>query len=127
MARPKTTELTTRELEVMHTFWESGPLPILEVREQLARAGRNLAYTTVATLVRILVDKGFLRQINELRPFIYQPIREYEEVSRRLLGDLVERVFLGSREQLLVQLMEDKELSARQRTLLQEFLREKPS
>ncbi len=125
MARPKASELTERELEVMHVFWEGGSLTAPDARQRLADAGRDLAYTTVATLVRILVDKGFLRQTNAQRPFVYESIREYEEVSRRLLGDLLDRVFLGSREQLLIQLMEDKKLSARQRKLLNEFLQEK--
>ncbi len=127
MARPKASELTERELEVMHVFWEGGSLTAPDARKLLADAGRDLAYTTVATLVRILVDKGFLRQTNKLRPFVYESIRDYEEVSRRLLGDLLDRVFLGSREQLLLQLMEDKKLSARQRKLLKEFLREESS
>ena len=51
MARPKATELTERELEIMHVFWKQGAPTAGEVREALANAGRDLAYTTVATLV----------------------------------------------------------------------------
>jgi predicted transcriptional regulator len=82
------------------------------------------AYTTIATLVRILYDKGFLRQTNDERPFRYVPERSYEDVSRRLLGDLIQRVFNGSREQLLVRLVEQRKLSAKERALLQEILKE---
>ena len=59
MARPKAKELTERELEIMHVFWDRGDSTAAEVREHLAGDGRNLAYTTVATLVRILDEKGF--------------------------------------------------------------------
>jgi predicted transcriptional regulator len=124
MARPAAKELTERELEVMHVFWEQGAQTAAEVRDLLAKDGRDLAYTTVATLIKILVDKGFLKQTNEERPFIYKPIRSFDEVSRRLVGDLVHRVFQGSREELLVRLLDGKKLSAKERELLKQILRE---
>jgi hypothetical protein len=52
------------------------------------------------------------------------PSRSYEEVSGRLLTDLVSRVFRGSREQLFVRLLDGRKLSARERTVLESFLRE---
>jgi BlaI family transcriptional regulator, penicillinase repressor len=125
MARPPAKELTERELEVMHVFWMAGQSTVAEIRDRLAAAGRDLAYTTVATLVRILSEKGFLDQTNSERPFLYRPVRSFEEVSRSILGDLVERVFLGSREQLLLRLLEQRRLSAKERSVLESILREK--
>jgi BlaI family transcriptional regulator, penicillinase repressor len=122
MARPPAKELTERELEVMHAFWNRGESTVADVRDGLAAAGLDRAYTTVATLVRILADKGFLVQTNQERPFAYRPAQSYEEVSRKLLGDVIDRVFRGSRELLLVRLMEQKSLSARERALLQDIL-----
>ena len=126
MARPPARELTERELQVMHAFWNHGELPatVAEVRDALASAGLDLAYTTVATLVRILTDKGFLTQTTDERPFLYRPARTYEEVSRRLLGDVLDRVFRGSSELLLVRLMEQKRLTARERERLRAILDE---
>jgi BlaI family penicillinase repressor len=125
MARPPAKELTGRELEVMHVFWSRGELTASEARDELAKGcGRDLAYTTVATQVRILVDKGFLAPSNADRPFRYRAARSYEDVSRRLLGDLLDRVFRGSREQLLVRLMEQDALSIEERARLSEILRE---
>ena len=124
MARPPAKELTDRELEIMQVFWKSGEITAMDVRDQLAASGLDRAYTTVATLVRILTEKGFLRQTTDERPFRYEAARSYEEVSGRLLTDLVRRVFRGSREQLLVRLMEQKKLSAKERAALDEILRE---
>ena len=124
MGRPAASELTGRELEVMHAFWRAGPSTVAEVRDELAKEGPDLAYTTVATLVRILADKGFVEQMNEDRPFRFRPMRSYEDVSGRLLGDVLERVFHGSREQLLVRLMGERRLSAKERALLEQILRD---
>lgn len=122
MARPKSKELTERELEVMHVFWSRGEQTVAEVRDRLEQDGRELAYTTVATLVRILLEKEFLQQTNDERPFRYLPIRSFEDVSGSLLGDLLNRVFGGSREQLLVRLMDQRKLTAKERKLLEDVL-----
>lgn len=124
MARPATRDLTERELEVMHVFWSHGEMTAQDARDRLANAGTNRAYTTVATLVRILHEKGFLNPTNSERPFRYVPARPYEEVSRRLLDDVIERVFLGSREQLLVRLLGQTRLSGQERALLESILQE---
>jgi predicted transcriptional regulator len=124
MARPASSDLTERELDVMHVFWTLGRATAAEVREELAKTGPDLAYTTVATLIRILVDKQFVDQVTQDRPFLYEPSRTYEEVSGRLLGNVLDRVFRGSRKQLLVRLMEEKALSDEEKTLLKAILRE---
>lgn len=127
MARPKAKELTERELELMHVFWERGELTAAEVREALTEQGRDLAYTTVATLVRILMEKGFLKQTNDERPFRFVAARSYEEVSGSMLGDLVQKLFAGSRMQLMVRLFDQKKLSAAERARLQEILDSMPN
>ncbi|HVX11678.1 MAG TPA: BlaI/MecI/CopY family transcriptional regulator [Pirellulales bacterium] len=123
MARPPAKELTERELEIMQVFWRRGTLTVADVKDDLAGSGLERAYTTVATLVRILADKGFVDQVNDQRPFTYRPAKTYEEVSGKLLADLVERVFQGSRERLLVRLLEQKRLSTKERATLDDILR----
>jgi BlaI family transcriptional regulator, penicillinase repressor len=119
MARPPAKELTQRELEVMHVFWHVGQGTAAEIRDRLAAEGRELAYTTVATLIRILSDKGFLEQTNAERPFKFRPVRSFEDVSRSMVGDMVDRVFRGSRELLLVRLLEERKLTAKERAMLE--------
>ena len=123
MTRPAARDLTERELEVMHVFWAGGTQTAQAARDRLAAAGTDRAYTTVATLVRLLHEKGFLEPTNGERPFRYRPARTYEEVSGRLLGDVLDRVFHGSRERLLVRLLEDRRLSARERAALEEVMK----
>lgn len=124
MARPAATDLTERELEVMHVFWRHGEQTAAVARDQLAIDGPDLAYTTVATLVRILHEKGFLEATNGERPFRYRPAQSYESVSGRLLGRIVDRLFHGSREALLLRLVEQRRLTAKERQALQAILAE---
>jgi len=124
MVRPAAKELTQRELEVMHVFWKRGELSAAEARDRLAEHGIDRAYVTVANLVRLLVDKGFLEQTNNERPFQYRPVRAFQEVSRSLVRELVERVFHGSREELLVQVLGQKKLTAKERAVLLQILKE---
>src|SRR5262245_33274638 len=124
MARPPAKELTERELEVMQVFWKRGDSTAAEIRDELAKAGQDLAYTTVATLIRSLTEKQFVEQTNDERPFIFRPMRSYEDVSARMLDDLLDRVFQGSREELLVRLMDQKKLTNKERALLADILKE---
>jgi BlaI family transcriptional regulator, penicillinase repressor len=124
MVRPAAKELTERELEVMHVFWKRGELSASDARDRLAEQGVDLAYVTVANLVRLLVEKGFLEQTNDERPFQYRPVRAFPDVSRSLVRDLVERVFHGSREELLVQVFGQKKLTAKERAVLLQILKE---
>lgn len=131
MARPKAKELTTRELEIMHVFWDQQSaespveLTVTQVRDALEAAGRDLAYTTVATLIRILVEKDFLEQTNEVRPYFFRSVRSFDDVSGSMLGDIIQKVFGGSREKLLLRLLDERQLSPRELKAIQEILKEK--
>jgi len=124
MVRPRARDLTERELQLMHVYWRHGSATAAEARDRLAVDGPDLAYTTVATLVRILHDKGFLRQVNDEKPFVYEACQTYEAVSGRLLGDVIDRVFGGSREDLLVRLVGQRKLTPAERAALVALLEE---
>ncbi len=124
VARPKSIELTARELAVMQLFWKNGEGTAEQAQAHLATAGESLAYTTVANVVRNLADKGFLQLTNSQRPFQYKAIRRFEDVSKRLVGDLVTRLFAGSRQAMLVQLLDRRKLTTTERAFLQELLQE---
>jgi BlaI family transcriptional regulator, penicillinase repressor len=124
MNRPPADALTERELEVMHVFWAIGQQSAQEARDALEERGRNLTYTTVATLCKILWEKGFLHRIGETRPFQFMPAKSFQEVSRHLVSELVHRVFQGSREQLMLNVIGNKKLSKQKLKLLEELLRD---
>ncbi len=120
----KRIKLTERELSIMHVFWEREETTIADVHEELNRQGNELAYTSVATIVRILEEKGILEITRAKRPFHYRALFNFQDVSRNLVDDLVDRVFGGSRRRLLVLLVEDEKLSRKEIAALKKLLEE---
>ena len=116
---------TDRELDVMSVLWDIGPATVADVRERIAD---ELAYTTVLTVLRTLEQKGYVGHTEDGRAHRYKPLVKREVAGRTALRRLVEKVFDGSPELLLTQLVSDKHLSdeelRRLRKLLAERLRE---
>ena len=98
MPRPRAKELTERELEIMHVFWQHGELTAQAVRDQLAADGRDLAYTTVATLIRILAEKNFIEQTNDQRPFHLPAHCDRSKTSRAASSRISSSESLADRE-----------------------------
>ncbi len=123
MATRKSTELLTKlELSVMRVIWDSqgDPMTVREVTE-LINGGQTkaLAYNTVQTVLTILRDKGFVKtKRGPSRAHLFMAKKERDQVSARMIGDLVERLFDGKVEPLLHHLVDDEALS---RTALEDL------
>ncbi|MEM9410362.1 MAG: BlaI/MecI/CopY family transcriptional regulator [Planctomycetota bacterium] len=124
MARPKNPELTDRELAVMQVFWQTEEATAEQARQALLKEGEEIAYVTIANVVRGLLQKGFLKQTYFDRPFRYTAIRTFDDVSKKLMGDFMGRLFQGSRQAMLVQLLNYRKLSKTERQLLEQILNE---
>lgn len=101
------TRFTARELDVMSVLWREGSGTVAEVREWLADP---LAYTTVLWVLQTLQEKGHVRFEREGRAYRYFPLVEPEAAGASALDRLVEKVFHGSAEMLLAQLVTEREL-----------------
>jgi BlaI family penicillinase repressor len=116
---------TDRELDLMTVLWERGPSTVAEVRDALED---DLAYTTVLTLLRVLEEKGRVGHTEEGRAHRYHPLVERHAAGRSALRRLTRKLFRGSPELLLTQLVEDRGLTGeelrRMRELLDERLKE---
>ena len=114
MARPPSEYPTDLELEILKILWRTGPLPVREVRQELAEgpARRVLAHTSVITMLNIMVRKGYLRRKKEGKSFFFTPKVERQHVAGRLMGDLLSRVFDGSPSAMVLNLIENVDLDA---------------
>ena len=106
MREPK---FTSRELDVMSVLWREGTGTVAEVRERLSD---ELAYTTVLWVLQTLEEKGYVRHEREGRAHRYIPLVESEAAGASALDRIVEKVFHGSAEMLLAQLVTERDLPA---------------
>ena len=111
MTKPRKSNqtLTPLELRIMHVLWETGPGTVSEVQ---AKLGQELAYTTVQTMLNILLRKEKVKRIQEGRAFRYQPAVSRERAAGSALQDLVKRMFGGSTEALLMTMVDARQISA---------------
>lgn len=119
MARRKTEHLTPLELEIMHVLWETGPANVQAVQRQLKR---QLAYTTVQTMLNILHRKGRVKRTMKDRAYFYKPVVSRSHVTREHMSDIVDRLFGGSAESLVMSLVETKHLTPKALARLQKLL-----
>jgi BlaI family transcriptional regulator, penicillinase repressor len=121
MAQRKTERLTPLELEIMEVLWETGAANVQTVQQRLKR---ELAYTTVQTMLNILHRKGKVKRALKDRAYFYKPAVSRRQVVRQAVNDLVEHLFGGSVENLVMSLVETNHLTPEKLTRLNELLKE---
>lgn len=120
MPRKKSEQLTPLELEIMNVLWETGPANVQTVQQQLKN---TRAYTTVQTMLNILHRKGKVTRELEDKAYFYQPAVTRGQVMGHALGDLIDRMFGGSTESLVMSLVETKRLTPAKLSKLQKLLK----
>jgi len=120
MTRRKTEHLTRLELEIMHVLWETGAANVQTVQQQLKR---ELAYTTVQTMLNILHRKGKVKRTLKDRAYFYKPVVSRDQVVSHTVSDMVDRLFGGSVESLVMSLVETKHLTPEKLDRLNKLLK----
>ncbi len=114
MGRPRRTRrpklLTDVELELMSTLWQIEEGTVRDVMARLPR-GRDLAYTSVSTVLRILEDKKLVRTRRQGRGHLYRPAITKSEYESRSVRNLVDKVFEGAPSAMVMRLLDDEELT----------------
>ena len=107
MARRERNPLTRLELDVMQVIWKQGTSSVTEVQEGL---NQDLAYTTVQTMLNILCRKGKLKRKLNGRAYDYSAAVSEDKALRHAVRDLVDRMFGGSSEELVMSLIKNREI-----------------
>ena len=101
-------QFTPLELEIMKVLWDTGPATVQVVQERLPG---QLAYTTVQTMLNVLHRKGKVRRALQGRAYQYEPSVSREKAVRVALRDVVNRLFGGSAESLVMSLIASRHLT----------------
>ncbi len=117
-------DLSDAEREVLRVVWDEGAATVRAVREALQARGRSWAYTTVATLLQRLLAKGYVGQVGERSPLVYEAKVSREDLLETRLRDAAEELCDGRAAPLVLALVQGNRFTseelARFRKLLDE-------
>jgi|SRR3954454_10644701 BlaI family penicillinase repressor len=116
MRTPNAT-LTPQELAIMKVVWDLEPATVRDVYERL-RQRRDVAYTTVLTMMKILEQKGHVKKERVERAFVYRAARPRQQVIGGMVREFVDRVFDGASRPMLLHLVKQTKLSEKERKAL---------
>jgi predicted transcriptional regulator len=121
MPPKKSNTLTEAELRLMKILWRRGESAVGDLVAAIPD-GETLAYNSVLTTIRILEQKGYVEHRQEGRAFVYRPLVAEEEAGRSEVRHLMSRFFGNSREQLLLSLLGDDEMTPEELNRLKEAI-----
>ena len=102
MVKPNTLQPTEVELQILRILWELGPSPVREIHRKLeAEKGTN--YSTTVKMLSVMLEKGLVKRDEDASPHIYRAAATREKTGRKMLGDLIEKVYSGSAMSLVLQ------------------------
>jgi BlaI family transcriptional regulator, penicillinase repressor len=109
--------LTPQELAIMKVVWRLDQATVRDVYETL-RTKRDIAYTTVMTMMKILEEKGYLKKTRVDRAYLYRPAQPRHQVVGDIVRDFLDRVFDGAAAPLLLHLAKEGRLSKEERRMI---------
>jgi BlaI family penicillinase repressor len=121
MARYASKHPTDVELQILRVLWERGPSSLGDVCEALRRE-RDVATTTVATMLRVMLDKGLIQRKPAGRGHLWSATVTQTAAARSMVGKLVDGVFNGSASRLVAHLVEAGQLSAEELDELRQLI-----
>ena len=116
--------LTQRELDIMSVLWDLGEATVTEVRD---RVDKDLAYTSISSMIRTLEIKGYVsHRRGEGKTHVYFPVIAPEAAGESALGRVFDKIYGGSPIKLLAHLVQQKKLSPKELQRMRDLLKKAP-
>ena len=124
MSKSKVYRLGDLQLRIMKILWQRAEAAVAEVHQELSREG-DLAYTTIATMLRKMEARGLVRHRLHERKFLYRPQVQAEEVTRKISAHFIERLFEGSLADMIAHLLTTRQISREELARLEALIAER--
>lgn len=109
MARPASSKPTEVELQILRVLWKSGGSTAREIHNALAQSeSRETTYSTTVKMLSVLLDKGLVKRDESASPQIYRACSTQKATQRKMLGDLIDKVYDGSALSLVMQALSSR-------------------
>lgn len=109
------------EMEVLQIVWKLGEASVSDVRAQILEY-RDVAYTTIMTVMKNLADKNYLKYRKDGLSYIYSAAVQPDEVRYKLIDRLVDKVFQGSPKDLVQTLVQSENLTEEERREIKKMI-----
>jgi predicted transcriptional regulator len=121
MPRKPSSQPNDVELAILRVLWQRGSGSVREVHEALKR-GRQTGYTSTLKMMQVMLEKGLLKRDESTRPQVYRPAVPEAQTQRRILRDLIQKVFGGSAHKLVLRAVESHRIDKNELNEIRDFL-----
>lgn len=109
MARPASSQPTEVELQILRILWQSGGSTAREVHNGLAAVeAKETNYSTTVKMLAVMLEKGLVKRDESVSPQVYRAAVSQKVTQRRMLGDLIDKVYDGSALSLVLQALSSR-------------------
>jgi BlaI family transcriptional regulator, penicillinase repressor len=121
MARPRSSQPTDGEMEILKVLWAIGPAELGPIRVQLQQQ-RPVATTTIATMLKVMLGKKLVKRSDGKRGYVWSARASRTRTASELVRKVLDHVFEGSAGRLVAHLLEETELDRRDRDEIRKLL-----
>jgi predicted transcriptional regulator len=123
MPRPASPQPTEVELQILRILWELGPSPVREIHKRL-EADKGTNYSTTVKMLAVMLQKGLVKRDEQAQPHVYRAVLSREKAGKRMLSDLIDKVYEGSAMSLVLQALSSRRATQAERDEIRRLLDE---
>ena len=123
MPRPASSQPTDVELQILRILWELGPSPVREIHKRL-EADKGTNYSTTVKMLAVMLQKGLVKRDEAAQPHVYRAALSREKAGKRMLTDLIDKVYEGSAMSLVLQALSSRKATQAERDEIRRLLDE---
>ncbi len=121
MRKSRPVQPTQVELQILRILWELGPSPVREIHARL-NADKGTIYSTTGKMLSVMLEKGLVRRDENASPLIYRAAFSRETAGKRMLSDLIEKVYDGAAMSLVLQALASTQATKQELNEVRRFL-----
>ncbi|QDT04996.1 Methicillin resistance regulatory protein MecI [Rubripirellula lacrimiformis] len=121
MARHASSQPTEVELQILRILWDDGPSIVRNIHDSLQQF-KQTTYSTTVKMLSVMLEKGLLKRDDDAKPQVYRPAAPQQRTQKRMLGDLIDKVYDGSSAALMMHALSSKKATAEELQQIRDLL-----
>lgn len=123
MPRPASSQPTEVELHILRTLWELGPSTVRDIHNRMTES-KATGYSTTVKMLSVMLEKGLVKRDDSVRPQVYRAARSQERTQKKMLNEMIQKVYDGSAKSLVLQALSSTKASKQDLDEIRKLLNE---